>query len=162
MDQSWFAVHNLKLIELLLNVCLRPLCPREFPADASRRGPYGVLLSNTRRKTAEVYQRLRGECRPYVLPKFNIRVSPHLYNTGGTSTGSSAWLLRDQQEGWPEDCRRFGRRRGRILPRTASARGRPVVMIGRPAFVRSCKEERTFPGHVAVSRSNTSLRRPGT
>src|SRR5712692_5615982 len=84
-------------------------------------------------------------------------VFPRIYITpSATSTGSSAWSLRDSAEWLAEDCRRWCGCRGWILRRAAGARGRAGGDDRTSGVCRSCKEERTFPRHVAISRECAS------
>lgn len=73
--------HNRNLIEFMFERLPKDRCVPASPLDAARRGPYGCFRARTPEKTAELYQKLRGENVVVSLREGNIRVSPYLYNT---------------------------------------------------------------------------------
>jgi len=75
------AVHNRRLINLMLERLPKDRCIPASPLDPAERGPYGCFSARSREKTAELYQRLRKENVIVSLREGNIRVSPYLYNT---------------------------------------------------------------------------------
>jgi selenocysteine lyase/cysteine desulfurase len=74
--------HNRKLIDLLFERLPKDRCIPASPLDAARRGPYGCFAARSLEKTTELYHRLVKEKVITSLREGNIRVSPHLYNTG--------------------------------------------------------------------------------
>jgi selenocysteine lyase/cysteine desulfurase len=81
MGAETVAAHNHKLIDLLFARLPKDRCVVASPLDAAHRGPYGCFAARTRKKTTELYEKLRKENVVVSLRDGSIRVSPHLYNT---------------------------------------------------------------------------------
>ncbi len=75
------AAHNHMLIDSLFARLPVDRCIAASPLDRAQRGPYGCFVARTPEKTAEMYQKLRGQNVYLSLRESKLRVSPYLFNT---------------------------------------------------------------------------------
>lgn len=75
------AMHNERLIRLLMERLPRDSCVLASPADPRQRGPYVCVAARKPERTKEYFDKLRV-AQIYVSLRENaLRISPHLYNT---------------------------------------------------------------------------------
>jgi cysteine desulfurase / selenocysteine lyase len=74
--------HNRGLMELMFERLPKDRCVPASPLDAARRGPYACFAARTPEKTAALYEKLRANNVFVSLREGNLRISPHLFNTG--------------------------------------------------------------------------------
>jgi selenocysteine lyase/cysteine desulfurase len=74
--------HNQQLIERLFDGLPAGLAPAS-PLEPAQRGPYGCFVAETPELTAALHQKLLRANVFVSLREGRIRVSPHLFNSGG-------------------------------------------------------------------------------